>query len=172
MATKSAKTQSIALFKSKASKSKLTVVAEYKGLSVKKLTALRRELRSKGGEFSIYKNTVARIASDGTESNLLSKDFKGAVGVLFVEDNPIGALKTLVEYSKENPLLTIKAGVFEGHRLDITALSALSKIPDRPVLLSQIAGLLSAPLANATRGLHQIIQKLAYGLKEYSETKN
>jgi large subunit ribosomal protein L10 len=171
MATKSAKVFSIAQFKNKASKSKLTVVAEYKGLSVKKLTALRRELKSSGAEFSIFKNTMARIASEGTESSLLAKDFKGAVGVLFVDSNPIAALKTLVNYSKENNLLSIKSGVFEGQRLDVSALVALSTIPDRPVLLAQIAGMLSSPLVNATRGLHQVIQKLAYGLNEYSKIK-
>ena len=114
---------------------------------------------------------MARIASEGTESSLLAKDFKGAVGVLFVDSNPIAALKTLVNYSKENNLLSIKSGVFEGQRLDVSALVALSTIPDRPVLLAQIAGMLSSPLVNATRGLHQVIQKLAYGLNEYSKTK-
>ena len=171
MATKTEKAALMQEFRERAEQSQLMVIAEYKGLSVEKLTALRRELRTKGGEFSIYKNTLARISSQNVSCKVLEKDFKGPVGVLFVRENPTGALKTLVEYAKENPGFSIRAGVFEGQRLDVLALGNLSKVPDRATLYAQLLGLLSGPLAKTTQGLNQILQKLAYGLSEYSKTK-
>ncbi|MHB1606703.1 MAG: 50S ribosomal protein L10 [Leptospirales bacterium] len=172
MATKQKKSSLIAEFHERAKKNQLMVIAEYKGLSVAKLTALRRDLRSKGGQFSIYKNTLSRIASRESDAHLLDKDFKGAVGVLFVQDkNPINALKALVDYAKSNPTLSIKAGIFEGQRLEPEALGALSRVPDRATLYAQLLGLLTSPLAKTTQGLNQILQKLVYGLSEYSKKK-
>lgn len=171
MATKAEKAALMQEFRERAEKAQLMVVAEYKGLSVEKLTALRRELRSKGGEFSVYKNTLARISSQNVASKVLENDFKGPVGILFVRDNPMGALKTLVDYAKENPGFSIRAGVFEGQRLDVKSLGDLSKIPDRATLYAQLLGLLSGPLAKTAQGLNQVLQKLAIGLNEYSKTK-
>lgn len=172
MATKARKAALLTQFHERAEQTQLMVVAEYKGLSVAKLTVLRRELRAKGAEFSIYKNTLAKIASRETTAHLLEQDFKGAVGILFVKDqNPIGALKTLVDYAKNNPDFSIKAGVFEGQRMELDALGALSRVPDRATLYAQLLGLLTSPLAKTTQGLNQIVQKLVYGLSEYSRKK-
>lgn len=172
MASKEVKNGLITQFRERAGQTHLMVVAEYKGLSVAKLTALRRDLHGKGAEFSIYKNTLAKIAIRDTQAQLLEKDFKGAVGVLFVQNqNPIGALKAFVEYAKSNPSFSIKAGIFEGQRMELDALTDLSRVPDRATLYAQLLGLLTSPLAKTTQGLNQIVQKLVYGLSEYSKKK-
>lgn len=83
----------------------------------------------------------------------------------------MGALKAFVDYAKGNGAFLIKAGVFEGQRLEAPALSELSRIPDRATLYAQLLGMLSSPLAKTTQGLNQVVQKLVYGLNEYSKTK-
>ena len=173
MATKAQKTLQITKLNQRAQTARLMVIAKYEGLSVSALTNLRRDLRAKGGEFSIYKNTLAKIAAKGTLAEVLDKDFKEAVGVLIVQDekNAVGALKALVDYAKGNGSFLIKAGVFEGQRLESPALSEISRIPDRATLYAQLLGMLSSPLAKTTQGLNQVVQKLVYGLNEYSKTK-
>nr|EDZ39108.1 MAG: Ribosomal protein L10 [Leptospirillum sp. Group II '5-way CG'] len=173
MATKTQKTLQVTKLNQRAQTARLMVIAKYEGLSVSALTNLRRELRAKGGEFSIYKNTLAKIATKGTLAEVLDKDFKEAVGVLIVQEekNAVGALKAFVDYAKGNEAFFIKAGVFEGKRLEAPALSELSRIPDRATLYAQLLGMLSSPLAKTTQGLNQVVQKLVYGLNEYSKTK-
>uniref|UniRef100_A0A7C3QVT4 Large ribosomal subunit protein uL10 n=1 Tax=Leptospirillum ferriphilum TaxID=178606 RepID=A0A7C3QVT4_9BACT len=173
MATKAQKALQISKLNDRAQVAQLMVIAKYEGLSVSALTELRRSLRAKGGEFSIYKNTLAKIASKGTRAEILDKDFRQAVGILIVreEKNAVGALKAFVDYAKTNPTLSIKAGVFEGQRLEAPALTELSRIPDRATLYAQLLGLLSSPLAKTTQGLNQVVQKLVYGLSEYSKSK-
>ena len=173
MAKKAQKTLQVTKLNQRAQSAQLMVIAKYEGLSVSALTSLRRELRAKGGEFSIYKNTLAKIATKGTLAEVLEKDFKEAVGVLIVQEekNAVGALKAFVDYAKGNGAFLIKAGVFEGQRLEAPALSELSRIPDRATLYAQLLGMLSSPLAKTTQGLNQVVQKLVYGLNEYSKTK-
>lgn len=86
MATKAQKTLQVTKLNQRAQSAQLMVIAKYEGLSVSALTSLRRELRAKGGEFSIYKNTLAKIATKGTLAEVLEKDFKEAVGVLIVQE--------------------------------------------------------------------------------------
>lgn len=174
MATKAQKTIQITKLNQRAQSAQLMVIAKYEGLSVTALTNLRRDLRAKGAEFTIYKNTLAKIATKGTIAQVLDKDFKEAVGVLIVQEekNAIGALKAFVDYAtKGNGAFLIKAGVFEGQRLEAPVLAEISRIPDRATLYAQLLGLLSSPLAKTTQGLNQVVQKLVYGLSEYSKTK-
>ena len=173
MATKAQKTLQVTKLNQRAQSAQLMVIAKYEGLSVSSLTNLRRDLRAKGGEFSIYKNTLAKIATKGTAAEVLDKDFREAVGVLIVQEekNAVGALEAFVDYAKGNGAFSIKAGVFEGQRLEAPALTELSRIPDRATLYAQLLGLLSSPLAKTTQGLNQVVQKLVYGLSEYSKTK-
>lgn len=166
MANKAQKTASIEAFRKLAKASSVTVVAEYQGLNVEKLSALRRSLKTHGGKFSVYKNTLAKIGTETTLATPLKPEMKGQVGFIFSEENPLGVIKAVVDYSKENPLFKIKAGVFDGQKVSHQELIELSKVPDRKVLYGQLLGLLQAPLSNLVGGLSQILRKPMYALEE------
>lgn len=166
MATKAQKTSKIEQFRKIASASSITVVAEYQGLNVEKLSALRRSLKPHGGQFSVYKNTLARVGSETTDVSSLNSEMKGQVGYIFSETNPLGIIKALIDYSKDNPLFKIKSGIFDGQKVSSQELSELSKVPDRKVLYGQLLGLLQAPLSKTVGGLQQILRKSLYALEE------
>ncbi|EQD25051.1 MAG: 50S ribosomal protein L10 [Nitrospirae bacterium] len=166
MANKAQKTSRIEHFRKVASTSSVTVVAEYKGLNVEKLSTLRRSLQTHGGQFTVYKNTLARIGTETTSATPLVPDMKGQVGYVFSENNPLGVIKTLIDYSKENPLFKIKSGVFDGQKVSYQELIELSKVPDRKVLYGQLLGLLQSPLSSFVGGLQQILRKSLYALEE------
>ena len=166
MANKAHKTSRIEHFRKVASTSSITVVAEYQGLNVEKLTNLRRSLQTHGGQFTVYKNTLARIGTEKTPATALVPDMKGQVGYVFSERNPLGVIKTLVDYAKDNPRFKIKSGIFDGQKISYQELIELSKVPDRKVLYSQLLGLLQSPLSSVVGGLHQILRKSLYALEE------
>lgn len=166
MANKAHKTSRIDHFRKVASTSSITVVAEYKGLNVEKLSALRRSLHPHGGHFTIYKNTLAKIGTESTSAASLVPDMKGQVGFVFSEHNPLGVIKTLVDYSKDNPRFQIKSGVFDGQKVTYQELIELSKVPDRKVLYGQLLGLMQSPLSSLVGGLQQILRKSLYALEE------
>jgi len=166
MATKKQKTDKIDQFKRIAAASSITVVAEYKGLNVEKLSSLRKSLKTHGGQFSVFKNTLAKVGSDSSASSALVSDMKGQVGYVFSEKNPLGVIKALVDYSKDNSLFKIKSGVFDGQKVSYQELVELSKVPDRSVLYGQLLGLLQSPLSNFVGGLQQILRKSLYALEE------
>ena len=166
MATKAVKTSKIEEFRKVASSATIAVVAEYQGLSVEKLSNLRRSLKPHGGQFTVYKNTLAKIGTESTGTSPLASDLKGQVGFVFSEHNPLGVIKALIDYSKENPLFKIKSGVFDGQKVSPQQLVELSKVPDRKVLYGQLIGLLQSPLSSTVGGLQQILRKSLYALEE------
>jgi large subunit ribosomal protein L10 len=166
MATKAHKAAKIEQFIKISSGSSVTVVAEYKGLSVEKLSSLRKSLKPHGGQFTVFKNTLAKVGSKSMAQNALVQDMKGQIGYVFSEQNPLGVIKTLIDYSKDNPLFKIKSGLFDGQKVSYQELVELSKVPDRSILYGQLLGLLQAPLSNFVGGLQQILRKSLYALEE------
>lgn len=166
MATRAEKNLKIEEFRKISSKASVTVVAEYKGLSVEKLSTLRKAIKGNGGQFTVFKNTLARAGSDQTVFSGLVPDMKGQVGYVFSEKNSLGVIKALIDYSKDNPLFQIRSGVFDGQKVTYQDLVQLSKVPDRPVLYGQLVGLLQAPLSGLVGGLQQILRKSLYALEE------
>ena len=147
------------------------LLTEYRGLDVPALAALRKELRAAGGEYKIYKNTLVRIAA--REHDLDLDDLlTGPTAVAFVnakEDGSAGdaaaVAKALKEFAKSNENLVLKGGVLDGAVLSADDIKALAELPSRDVLLSQIAGLLQAPLADFVGLLDAVPRDFSYALQ-------
>ena len=77
MATKAFKEQKIAHIKESAQKAKVAIVTNYKGLSVEEITNLRRALQKAGADYTVTKNTLAKIAMKGTDFEGLSAHLEG-----------------------------------------------------------------------------------------------
>ena len=166
MATRMEKTIKIEHFRKISASSSVTVVAAYKGLNVEKLSSLRKSLKGNGGQFTVFKNTLSKIGSGSTDAGLLVQEMKGQVGYAFSSENPMGVIKTLVDFSKVNPLFEIRAGVLDGQKVTYQELVQLSNVPDRKVLYGQLLGLIGSPLSNFVGGLQQILRKSLYALEE------
>ncbi|MEU8005341.1 50S ribosomal protein L10 [Catellatospora sp. NPDC049111] len=127
--------------------SNATVLTEYRGLTVKQLTELRRSLG--GAEYTVAKNTLAKRAA--TDAGLTGLDalFTGPTALAFVSGDVVEAAKGLKEFAKANPLLVIKGGVFEGKAISAADVAKLADLESREVLLAKLAGAMKASMGNA-----------------------
>lgn len=150
-------------------------VSEYRGMSVKALAGLRRQLRETGGEHKVYKNTLVKRATASLELDL-DEHLLGPTALTFVGQKADGTpgdvvtvAKALKSFAKSNPLLVIKGGVLGDSLLDQAALSRLAEVAPREELLARLAGGMAAPMQNFASLLNAIPQKMAYALQALIE---
>jgi large subunit ribosomal protein L10 len=147
------------------------LVTEYRGLSVKAMSTLRRELRPVGGSYKVYKNTLVRRAA-GDLGLELDELLVGPTALAFTESTPTGEpgdvvaiAKVVREFAKTNPNLVIKGGLLSGKVLDARGVSALADVEPREVLLARLAGAMAAPMQQFAGLLQAVPRNFAYGLK-------
>lgn len=130
------------------SKASGVVFTDYRGLKVKELQQLRSELRKKGGEMHVLKNTLFRIAAGDDVKALADDHHNGTTCYTFVFENESQVAKALLDYAKTSKKISIKGGLFGGKGLSQKEVEALSELPSREVLISQVIGAIAAPLSN------------------------
>jgi len=140
-------------------------VTEYRGLSVGQLATLRRQLRVGGGEFKVYKNTLARFAATNAGIEALGELLVGPSAITFVSGDVAATAKVLRDAAKTNPMLVLKGGALDGKVLSARDVESLADLPSREVLLAQFAGALQAPLVKTAGLLQALPRNMAYGLK-------
>jgi large subunit ribosomal protein L10 len=148
-----------------------SVVTEYRGLTVAEMASLRQTLRSVGGDYKVFKNTLVRRALEGTSHEALADFLVGPTAIAFVQGDVSAVAKALKDFADANPALVIKGGVFEGSALDTAALKTLASLPSREVLLAQLAGLIASPMQALAGLMKAVPQSFAYGLKALIESK-
>ena len=140
------KAQAIEQAKEWYSKSTGIVFADYSGLRVKDLQALRGDLRKKGAEIHILKNTLFRIAAGDDAAKVSPELHNGATAYAFVFDNETDIAKALLDYARTSRKLVVKGGFFGGRSLSAKEVEQLSQLPPRDILLAQVIGAIAAPL--------------------------
>ena len=133
-------------------------LAEYRGLTVEHLNALRKQARDKGVYLHVLKNTLARRAVAGTPFEVASGAMVGPLIYGFSED-AVAAAKVIADFAKGNDKLIVKAGAYAGKVLDANGVKALAAIPTKEVLLSQLLGLMQSPVSRMARVLAAIAEK-------------
>lgn len=124
------------------------VFTDYRGLKVKELQALRADLRAKGAEFHVVKNTLFRKAAGDVAATLPTELDNGTTAYAFIFENEGAVAKALLDYAKSSKKLVVKGGLFGGKAYDAKGVEAISELPSREVLLSQVIGTIAAPLSN------------------------
>ena len=119
-------------------------ITEYRGMSVGQLANLRRALKPAGGEFKVYKNTLARIGARNAGLDGLVDVLSGPAGMTFASGDIAAVAKALRDASKANPLLVIKGGSMGSTVLTAKDIIALAELPSRDTLLAMFAGALQA----------------------------
>lgn len=130
------------------------VVCEYRGLSVKEVSELRKKLRESGAHATVYKNALVARASEKYEG--FDKLLTGPNMFVFVKDATDGSLKSLAKFAKTNENLNIKGGIVDGEVKDAKFIKELASIPSKEVLLSMLVSVLQAPLRNLAYDLSQV----------------
>ncbi len=147
------------------------IVTEYRGLSVENISKLRIELSKRDVEYRVIKNTLAKLAVEGTPYEELAPSFEGPVAAAFIDGDASAAAKALLDFSRANPSLKLKAGMLEGKLLDAAQVRALATLPSREVLIARLAGSLRSPLARLHNFMSSPARNLAYVLSQIAEQK-
>jgi large subunit ribosomal protein L10 len=133
----------------------LVVLTSPLGLTVGEVSDLRRQMRDAGATFKVVKNTLAKIALEGTKFTALGEQLKGPIALAYSKD-PVAAAKVATEFAKGNDKLTVLSGALGEKALSGADVDALAKLPSldemRAKMLSvisgparQLAGVISAP---------------------------
>lgn len=152
--------------------SKASFVISYKGLTVKQLQALRKELRSKQGKFKVAKGRLIKRAvmeMDGVTD--LSPYFREQIGVVFAAQEAPAVAKVLHDFSKNNEALRLVAGYFDNRIVQSDSIVRIASLPSREVLLAQVCGTLQAPIKGFVVVLNMQILRLLWTLKQVAEKK-
>jgi large subunit ribosomal protein L10 len=143
-------------------RSQSLALAEYRGLTVEHLNALRKLARDKGVYLHVLKNTLARRAVAGTPFEVAQGSMVGPLIYGFSED-AVAAAKVISDFAKGNDKLIVKAGAYAGKALDANGVKALAAIPSKEVLLSQLLGLMQSPVSRMARVLAAIAEQRSQG---------
>lgn len=160
------KVETIEDFKTRLDGAKTVLVTEYRGLTVQQLSDLRKQLRGVSASYKIIKNRLAKLAMTDSDLSKLGPHLKGPTGMVISKEDPVAVAKALHTFARTNQALAIKAGFIEGQVLPPADLKALSELPSKDAIRSQIIGAIQGPLAQLV-GLLQATQRdLAYVLAE------
>jgi large subunit ribosomal protein L10 len=138
------------------------VLAEYRGIPVEQLTKLRASARDQGVYLRVLKNTLARRAAQGTQFEPLADSMVGPL-IYGISADPIASAKVLQSFAKTQDKLVITAGLYNGKLLDVAGVKALATIPSRDELLSQLLGVMLAPVSAMARVLGAVAAQKAAG---------
>ena len=131
------------------------VLAEYRGLEVGDMTALRAKARSAGVYLRVLKNTLARRAVTGTPFEGLGQHMVGPLAY-GISPDPVAAAKVLNEFAKANEKFVIKAGAMPGQVMTSKQVATLATMPSREELLAKLMGTMQAPVAKFVQTLNEV----------------
>jgi len=156
---KAAKIEEIA---DRLSRSQLTIVADYRGLSVDALQGFRARLRPLDSEFKIAKNTLTRLAAKQAGIEGLDETLEGPTAILFAYGDVVAPAKAISDFARASRILQIRAGVMNNLVLTPSDVEAISSLPPREELLGKLVGLLASPMSRTVGVLSGPSRSLVY----------
>jgi large subunit ribosomal protein L10 len=136
------------------------VLVDYEGITVAQDTELRNELRKEGVEYSVIKNTLARLAIDSLGYGELDSSLNGTTSLATTGEDPIVPLRVLSDYAKKlNSKFAVKAAFLEGKVLSAEEIAQLSTLSSKKDLQAQLVGTVCGPIIGLICVLDAIIAK-------------
>lgn len=137
------------------------VLVDYRGINVAQDTAMRKALREAGVTYHVIKNSALSRAFEQTGNTGFDEYFAGPTAAAFGPmDDPVAPCRILAEYAGKTPM-KIKCGVVEGKKFDENGVKSLASIPEKPVLLAQLLGLLTSPMRSLAIAISEVAKKKA-----------
>jgi large subunit ribosomal protein L10 len=124
------------------------IVADYRGLTMKEVDALRGRLLEHGARFTVVKNSLTRRAAEAAGADTVLALLEGPTAIAFLETDgdPVAVAKALADTARTTKVLTVRGGAFEGRAMTAEEVEELAKLPPADVLRGQVLGAISAPL--------------------------
>lgn len=148
--------------------SKLTVVAQYQGLTVKSMQTLRKEAKENGTSIKVFKNRLVKkaVLNNDILKNVDTSALKSQLLYAFNSEDEIAPAKALADFSKKAPSLVFVGAITnEGEFINADQVKALASLPSKTQLIAGIINTLNAPLRNAVSSLSGNLPAIIKGLE-------
>jgi large subunit ribosomal protein L10 len=146
-------------------------LVDYQGLSAGELNALRAKVRAAGGRVLVAKNTLINVVLKEHGVSGFDDQLKGPTALVLIGDDMVAPAKALTDYAKGHPrdLPSAKGGYLQGSLVGPEALAKIATLPSREQLLSELVGVLQAPLSQLVGVLSAPPQNLVTVITNYTD---
>jgi large subunit ribosomal protein L10 len=165
------KIEEVAEIKDRFARASAVILADYRGLSVKEMQALRTSLRETGAELRVYKNTLAQIAMRELALPDMGELLEGPTAFLFSYTDPVAPAKALVEFTKDHKALEVKGGFVDSAITSADGIKALASLPSREVLIAKLLGTMLNPIVGFARVLNGPVEAFARTVQAVADQK-
>jgi large subunit ribosomal protein L10 len=148
------------------------ILSDLTGLNVAKITELRRRCRAEGVELRVVKNTLAKRGIKDTAAAALLPYFEGPTAIASSREAENTPARVLAKFAEEHELPKFKAGFLDGNVIDAKGVLALSKLPTKPELVSQLLGGIQGPSRSLVSVMQGSLRNLLSVLKQASEKQS
>jgi large subunit ribosomal protein L10 len=138
------------------------ILADYRGITVPVVTAMRAEFRKNGCHYRVLKNSLVKIAVKGSAMEPMTALLAGPTAVIWSHDAPQTPAKVALKWAKDEPKFVIKGGYFDGRVLDKAGVVALSTLPGKPELQASLLMTFLAAPTDFVRTLAAAPQNFVY----------
>lgn len=154
------------------SKAQVAFLIKNKGLSVSEFMDFRKKLKATGVEVKVAKNTLSRIAVDGTQYASLKEYLTGPSVTLWGYGDPVPPAKILNAFLKEQPKSEFVIGSIKGRIFEVSELTVLANLPSRNELIAKMLGSFKAPTSGIVNVLAGVPRSLLNVLNAIKEKKS
>ena len=151
--------------------SKGVYLADFTGLTVEKVTQLRRAFLKSRSRFVVAKNTLAKRAIKGSPLEPLTEHFRGPTGIAYSLEDPVAPAKVLANFGKENEGFKTKVAFVQGSLLSSKEIGAIASLPPKEVLVAQAMGIIQSPMRGLVTVLNGVMTGLVVALEEIRKQK-
>lgn len=167
------KAETIESLKQSMQASTVTIVADYRGMTVEHLTAIRRDLFPLQARFTVAKNSLMKLAVKGTDAEAISNLLTGPTAILFATADQVQPVKALKKFLKERKLeIELRGGFMDGRALSSKEIDELANLPSLDELRAKLLGCIASPLNGLVGALSSQQRGLVNVLDQYAKTKS
>jgi large subunit ribosomal protein L10 len=147
------------------------VAAEYRGLTVTEMTDLRRQAREGGVYLRVVKNSLARLAMNGTEFECMKDEMTGPLVLAFSQEDPGAAARVIKDFAKDHDKLVVRLVAISGKLLEPGDIETLAKMPTYDQAISMLMGTMLAPIQKLATTLNEVPGKLVRTVAAIKDAK-
>ena len=167
-----AKQAAVAKLKEELSNSHATIVADYRGLTVSDISAVRRALRSEGITYRVVKNRLAKIAATEAGRGELNELLDGPTALAMGNSDEGTLARVFLDAIRPYKTIVVRGGIVGETRIDASNITKLASLPSREILLAQLAGGMASPLAKMASLFAAPLRNLGHALSQLSQNRD
>jgi large subunit ribosomal protein L10 len=152
-------------------KAKSVFVTDYEGLTVEKMSVLRRKCRASAVEYRVVKNTLAKMAADKAGKSEINPYFKGPSAIAYSFEDASAPARIIKDFFKDHQKPKVKFGLFEGQFYGPERLDEIAALPSRNELIARVLGGFNSPIQGLVSSLNGILSKLVRTLDAVRDSR-